>query len=57
MNYEAVGKRNLNLTITRNSSILVGRKWKAHWWGSRTSNPVNRLNGRLVGSIPMHFRQ
>jgi hypothetical protein len=33
------------------------RKWKAHWWGSRTSNPVCRLRGRQVGSIPMHFRQ
>ena len=45
----------LDLTGPEDYNQLL-RKWKAHWWGSRTSNPVCRLRGRQVGSIPMHFR-
>jgi hypothetical protein len=29
------------------------RKWKAHWWGSRTSNPVYRAK-TLVGGFDSH---
>ena len=46
----------LDLTSLNNYNRCL-RKWKAHWWGSRTSNPVCCLRGRQVGSIPMHFRQ
>ena len=29
------------------------RKWKGHWWLSRTSNPVHRVNS-LVGGFDSH---
>jgi hypothetical protein len=32
---------------------ISGWKWKAHWWGSRTSNPVCRAN-TLAGGFDSH---
>jgi hypothetical protein len=32
---------------------LITWKWKAHWWGSRTSNPVCGAN-TLVGGFDSH---
>jgi hypothetical protein len=46
-------KKNLVLSGT---TIYLGTaegKWKGHWWLSRTSNPVHRVNS-LVGGFDSH---
>ena len=41
------------LTLLLPAHIMHRWKWKAHWWGSRTSNPVCRAN-YLAGGFDSH---